>query len=70
MVCCRSNFLFQQEYLNIFIATFISVSKVDAQEYSRVITQITQTNTSKVIQIRGLPWSVDKSYIANLFPGV
>lgn len=44
--------------------------KVDPQEYSRVIAQITQTNTSKVIQIRGLPWSVDKQYIANLFPGM
>lgn len=45
-----------------------TVTEVDSKEYARVASCISQTNDSKVIQIRGLPWSVDKAYIMKLFP--
>ncbi|XP_055294776.1 G-rich sequence factor 1-like [Sitodiplosis mosellana] len=48
----------------------VHVTEVDSKEYSRVASCILQTNDSKVIQIRGLPWSVDKAYIMKLFPTI
>lgn len=47
---------------------FKSVTEVDPKEYATVASCISQTNDSNVVQIRGLPWDVDKAYIMKLFP--
>ncbi|XP_031625949.1 uncharacterized protein LOC116342460 [Contarinia nasturtii] len=48
----------------------VHVTEIDSKEYSRVASCISKTNDSNVVQIRGLPWSVDKTYIMKLFPTI
>lgn len=53
---------------NSKISFFWTVTEVDSNEYANVASCISQTNESKVVQVRGLPWTVDKAYIMKLFP--
>lgn len=55
--------------LRLFVCfTFEIVSEVEHEEIKNIASRISQTNESKVAQIRGLPWAVDKAYIIRLFP--
>lgn len=56
--------------ITVSFIVFLSriVTEIDSKEYSRVASCISKTNDSNVVQIRGLPWSVDKAYIMKLFP--
>lgn len=52
---------------NLFLS-FELVSEVDPKDIGNIASRISKTNESKVAQIRGLPWAVDKAYIMRLFP--
>lgn len=55
----------------IFIEVFFSfeiVSEVESKDIGNIASRISKTNESNVVQIRGLPWAVDKAYIMKLFP--
>lgn len=53
---------------DFFLWSFKIVSTVEPKEIGNIASRISKTNESKVAQIRGLPWAVDKAYIIRLFP--
>lgn len=52
----------------MFLFAFEIVSEVEPKDIGNIASRISKTNESKVAQIRGLPWAVDKAYIMKLFP--
>lgn len=65
---CTTMLVLSLLWIHIFFWSFKIVSEVEPKEIGNIKDKCGKTNLSKVAQIRGLPWAVDKAYIMRLFP--